>query len=438
MTELQVGVARADVTPPVGTPSIGFAARGPLTALHDPLLATAMVLSDGERTGVLITCDLIGLDAETTAEVRAGVSERTGIPGKGVTIACSHTHYGPDPGRDRSHPMVVAYHANLVYTLVGVVEEAMADLRPAAMGVGWGESYIGINRREKLPDGRVILGRNPDGPTDRAVGVLRIEELDGRPIACVVNFQTHPVAQTGTVAHISADYPGQMRRVVEELTGARCLFLQGACGDINAAIMEPCYESARTLGVRLGCEVVRVWETICPAPARELRFATTTVALPRIRYGSPEEARTLLRNVERELEARRAEGAAPGLISWLEKRLTRARDALASWDEGRELEPVMAELQAWQIGPCALATAPGEIFNQIGTQVKAASPFKDTFFVAYANGYIGYVPTPDAYDDGGYEVLHASQVDPDAAGMIVEGCLGLLGQLSKEDHRDSR
>jgi neutral ceramidase len=426
---ISAGVARADITPPVGIKSVGFSARGPLTRLHDPLYATALVAADGERRAALLACDLLGLDDETVADVRAEVHHRTGIAPGDVTVTCTHTHYGPDAFRFRGDPMVDAYRANLVHVLGGVVEEAAAGMGSALLGVGWGQSYIGVNRREKLPDGRVILGQNPAGPIDRTVGVLRIDAPDGTPLACVVNFQTHPVSQASQVDHISADYPGKMRDLVEMLTGAKCLFLQGASGNINAVIMEPCYEPARTLGTRLGCEVVRVWETVTPGPVSGLEVAGTTVELPRIRYGSAEKAEEVAQTLESGLERLRAENAPEGRVDRYERRLGWARDAARSWQTGELPEPVQAELQAWRIGSFAFATAPGEIFNQIGSRVKGGSPFQDTFFVTLANGYIGYVPVPEAYPDGGYEVMQASQVDPEAAATLAEGCLGLLRQL---------
>jgi neutral ceramidase len=427
---VSVGVARTDISPPVGIPSSGFAARGALTALHDPLFATALVVCDGEKGAALLACDLLDLDADTVSEIRKEVHKGTGIPESHVTVTCTHTHYGPDSHRDLSVPQVRAYRANLIHLLGGLVAAAASKQRPAHLGVGWGESGIGINRREKRPDGTVVLGNNPQGPIDRAVGVLRADGVAGAPIACLVNFQTHPVSQTGSVSHISADYVGHMRKVVESLTGATCLFLQGACGNINPILMEPEYEPARTLGTRLGCEVVRVWEAIGTQPAPGVDVASARVRLPRIRYGSQEGAEALLCALEGEIERLTSQNAFENLVRWAEKRLSRVRDAVESWATGRVLEPVEAELQAWRIGAdFAMATAPGEIFNQIGVHVKAASPFAHTFFVGYANDSIGYVPVPEVYAEGGYEVTHASQVDPEAAGMITDGCLRLLREL---------
>lgn len=423
---MHVGVARADITPPVGTRSAGFAGRGPLSRLHDPLYATALVVAEGGQVAALIACDLLGLDADTVGEVRRAIAGRTEIPADAVTVACTHTHYGPDPYRDQADPIVMAYRANLIQILAGVVEEAASNLTSALAGVGWGESGIGINRREKLPDGRVILGQNPDGAIDRAVGVLRIDTLDGAPLACVVHHQTHPVSQTGQVDHISADYPGRAREVVEALTGATFLFLQGACGNINASIMVPAYEAARTLGTRLGCEAVRVWETIAPQPVQGLAVGKRAIRLPTIRYGSPEQAAGLVGALEVELAELGIQGASEGRIIWAERRLERARSALESWEQGEPPEPVESEVQAWRLGELGLVTAPGEIFNQIGSAVKKESPFADTFFLSCTNDSIGYVPVPEAYADGGYEVTHASQVDPEAAGILREECLAAL------------
>lgn len=423
---LMIGIARADITPPVGTRSAGFAGRGPLSRLHDPLYATALVAAEGEIKAALIGCDLLGLDAATVAEVRRAVAERTAIPAAAVTVACTHTHYGPDPYRDQEDPLVSAYRANLIHVLAGAVEEAESLLAPAVAGVGWGTSDIGVNRREKLPDGRVILGRNPAGAIDRAVGVLRIDAPDGTPLACVVNHQTHPVSQTGQVDHISADYPGRARQVVESLTGATFLFLQGACGNINASIMKPTYESARTLGTRLGCEVVRVWETIAPQTFQGLAVGSRPIQLPSMRYGSAEQAAGLVIELENELADLEIQGASEGRIWWAQRRLERARSALESWEKDETPPPVESEVQAWRLGALGLVTAPGEIFTQIGLAVKEGSPFADTFFLSCSNDSIGYVPVPEAYPDGGYEVTHASRVDPEAAGILREECLAAL------------
>ena len=426
---LRIGISRTDITPPVGIPLIGFAGRGPAIGIHDPLYATAMVASDGERSIAIVSCDLLYVPAALSTAVRQEVQSRTGIPAQSVAVSCTHTHYGPDTNTESTRPDVAAYLADLKYQLAGIVQEAAEAQQPARIGVGWGQSDIGVNRRERLPDGRIILGQNPQGPIDRALGVCRISDADGKPLGTIANFATHPVSQAGKMRFVSADYPGQARRVVELLTGAPLLFLQGACGNINAVRMEDCYEPARSLGTRLGCEIVRVWETITPAEAAGVGSATQTEQLPRYRYGSPAQAEALVAELTSEVERLRAECEDAGALHWAELRLQRAQAALASWQGGPPLEPISAEFQAYRLGDLAWATAPGEIFNELGRQVKGGSPFPATFFAGYTNGSIGYVPVPEAYPEGGYEVTHACQVDPEASQILVRTCSKLLAGL---------
>lgn len=435
MTEervFQAGVASADITPAVGIQLVGFAGRGPSIGIHDHLHARALAFRDGSSRAVLIACDLLGLDAAAVADVRRAVTERVDIPSDRITVSCTHTHYGPDAYRDTSSPEVAAYRSNLVYQLSGAVFEAFQNMRPARIGVGWGSSSIGINRREKLPDGSIILGQNPNGPIDRELGVVRVDGLDGQPIAVVANFATHPVSQGGRMRLISADYPGRACSLVTELTGVPCLFLQGACGNINSIIMEHSHEPPRTLGTRLGCEIVRVWETIASEPVSSLSVASRMVSLPRLNFGSEAAAESVVKSLREEVETlRAAEEPNEGRIYWAETRLRRAEEALAGW-RGEPLPAIEVEIQALRVDDFAYVTAPAEVFNQTGSTVKKRSPFAHTFFVGYTNGSIGYIPVPEAYPEGGYEVSHGSQVNPDAEGILADGCVELLNDLKEQ------
>lgn len=149
MSELQAGVARAIITPPVGIPMVGFAGRGPAETVHDDLTVTALALeSDGARA-VVLAFDVLGVSDQFTANVRAEVARRAGDPAPAVLVCASHTHYGPSTaahGETQPPPDVAAYVTNLVHLAAGAAQEALASLRPAQLGFGTGESYIGIRR----------------------------------------------------------------------------------------------------------------------------------------------------------------------------------------------------------------------------------------------------------------------------------------------------
>ena len=425
-------MSRVDITPPVGIKMRGFAAREPSIGIHDQLKATSLVLSDGTVRAALVSCDLCSVDAGLVETIREETRMRTGIPESQIVIACTHNHYGPGVSERESAADLMAYRRILKFHLAGAIQQAQANMEKAAMGTGWGESHIGINRREKLPDGSIVLGQNPEREIDRQVGIVRFEDSKGSATACTVNFACHAVCQGPKMRLMSSDFPGKMRQVVENLTGTTCIFLQGACGNINPILMEHSYEPARRLGAQLACEVAKVWEEIETDPVKSLAVASKTIQVPRYDYGSEDKAEARATALAQQQEELRAEGATEGLIKWAEIRNRRATEALASWKTGKPMPKILAEIQVWGIDDLGIVFLSAEVFNEIGVYIKKHSPFSNTFFVGYANGQIGYVPIREAYDEGGYEVDDACQVGPEAEELIIKTSLDLLEKAHKE------
>lgn len=431
------GVARVVITPPVGIPMSGFAGRGVSTDVHDDLTATALVLGTAAGPALaLVCCDLLSLNSTIVERIRTGVSERAGIGADAVLIACSHTHYGPITSgdgltvSDAGNPVVARYVDNLVHTLAGAVAMAAGRLTPSRMLFGRGEVSVGINRREHR-DGMVVLGQNPDGPFDPTVRVLRIDTSDGTPLAAVMNYACHPVSLHSACTHMTADFPGVARRTIENNTGAMCLFLQGAAGDINPLLMGWEWNHLPRLGLPLGAEGVRVFwgaEPLADSPT-----ITTRRDLLRLPPMVPESETDALSRIE-ELEERQkvleADNPESGEAYWLQHRLTRLRTGLAVLREEAAPTPVPAEITAVGIGrEIGLVTAPGEIFTEIGQGIVDRSAFPQTFYAGYTNGSINYVPTRDAYPEGGYEVTHGCQVAPEAGELLGDASVDLLAAL---------
>jgi hypothetical protein len=426
MSELKAGIGRAIITPPVGIPMAGFAGRGPAEGVNDELLATTLAVESGCARALVVTMDVIGTGDDYTAEIRSEIERATGVPAASVLLCSSHTHYNAELGAD--DPIAASYKAYLKFLLAGTARAAVADLQPVRIGVGEGQSFIGINRRERKPDGRIWLGNNPDGPCDRQVRVMRLDTTDGKPLAALVNFTCHPVSPADTGRLLSADWIGSMRKLVESFTGATCLFLQGAAGDINPIEMRRSdYEPARRLGVMLGGEVARIFESTATAPAEGLALSSERIELPGMGFDSIDQADRALAELEAAL-AKADPGDASGTW-WAQNRLEKARKKHESLITGVPLPTIPAELTAIRIGNSAFVTCPGEIFNEIGVEVKRRSPVPHTCFVGYTNGSIGYVPVPSAYPEGGYEVESACRVGSAAAPMIAETAVSLLQKV---------
>ena len=429
---LYAAVARAHITPPVGIQLCGFAGRDPSVGIGDELTATAVVLRDGQTKVAIVALDLIFLQAAYVQRVCAEIERRTRLPAGNVLLCCSHTHYGPETAGYEGDPATsdqAAYMADLRFQIAGAVQEANANLKPARALLGRGSSEIGVNRRERRPDGAIILGQNPTGFIDRELIVLRLERPSGEPLAVLANFPCHGVSQSHLGRLISADFPGPMREVVEAATGATALYLQGACGNINPIRMIEGLETPRTLGTMLGAAAVLAYESAVPIAATPIRVAAKQAKLPAQRPASLEEAREAVAALEGELAQLTASKAHQGSRQWAEWRLSRARAQLESSETGKPLPPVVADLTAIGMGDLGIAAAPGEIFCEIGCAVRGASPFPHTMFLGYTNGSIGYVPIPEAYPEGGYEVTHASRVGPEAAGIVTDTAAGLLRKV---------
>ena len=89
-----------------------------------------------------------------------------------------------------------------------------------------------MNRRAQFPE-RTWLGKNSNGILDRQLGIIRIEKIDGSPLALIVNYSMHGTTMFSSNLLISADAPGIVAEYVEDNFGAPMLFINGACGDLD-------------------------------------------------------------------------------------------------------------------------------------------------------------------------------------------------------------
>lgn len=465
--QLLAGVARADITPPLGIAHAGWGAQSHQRAagVDLPLWATALALSDGVETLVIVDIDLIYLwDTEAPGVMRA-VQRLTGLPESHIRLAYTHTHSGPINGATWSSwvkegaEMVPAYDAILEQQIAGVARQALGAMRPARVAAGSGQARINVNRRFQRPDdGAVVCGRNWGGPVDHQLQVLRIDGIDGAPLAAVANYACHPITVGPDCELVTPDYPGVLKRAVEQSTGATCLFLQGATGDIGPiqGVARGGQAEYRRLGQIVGLEAARIWWELEPRRRQEryagtlesgsplaiyeddplpdldatLRVGTRTIRLPLKQFAPLDELEAAFRTHAERLDRLRAGGGDRAQIlqeTMLAKRAAMRAD-LARRNQDNTHRSVT--LQTFAIGDTiALPVVPGEPFCQIGMQVKARSPFAHTLFAGYANVGWAYIPTADAYPLGGYEV-EITPFAPEAAAIVVEESLALLGDLA--------
>ena len=108
-----------------------------------------------------------------------------------------------------------------------------------------------------------------------------------------------------------------------------------------------------------------------------------------------------------------------------------ARETMLLKDFPKQLPLI---LQAFRLGDLAITAVPCEVFVEIGLEIKEKSPFKPTFTTSLANGYNGYLPTPEHHKLGGYETWRArsSYLEVDASTKITNIIFELLQKLKNE------
>lgn len=439
MNTLKAGAARVHITPYVGAFLAGFGNRDHgCEGIHDELFARALALESGETTVAIASCDLIGLTRESVEAIRKQVEAATGIAAARVMLACTHTHSGPTMGLLR-HPGLDPELVHVIEKkIAGAVVMAHRSLGQAALGSGKGRARIGINRRERRPDGSTALGKNPEGPTDADVGVVRVDGPGGAPLALVVNHACHPVVLGGRNYLVSADYPGQVAALVEGVyPGALCLYLNGCCGNINPTVVGGTFEEARRAGMFLGAEAIQVAETLRTTSDASLASATAVVEAPLAPLPAAEEARNTVEQRTRVLEDQLARGEISRALYEADWQRGWARDVMAEYGKTERERTRRLEIHALRLGDALLIGTPGETFVEIGLAAKAASPLPKTFVVAYANGNVGYIPTAKAFEEGGYEVDSAHKFyygvyrfKPDVERLVTEAAIALAKELA--------
>ena len=462
--QFYAGVARCDITPPVGIAHGNWSAQ-----VHEraegvdlPLYCTVLAVSDGDEEVIIAEWELLyPPGGEWLDQARQRITALTGVPGSHIRLSATHTHAGPSlrkPWFEGGSEMIEPYRASLTDRLAGTCLAAHKALRPARVAGGKGACAVNSNRRLPWQPDRPMLAPNPDGYSDHEVGVIRIDNADsGQPLAILVNFAAHPTILAWGNRLISPDYPGTVRRTVESLTSGLCLFLQGASGNQNTIRdYSNQVEDARWIGRQIGLEAARVAELIETQPTQtkidhEVESSWTMGVVKRVPAGEPDgRVRCISRQVVLSLNYREAPTAAEvAEVEALEKQLADLRAQGAPDEKIREANrlarranlnlrviraqsqgtQIELEFQAIRLGPVALVGIPVEPFAEIGTQVKAESPFAATFFSGYTNGAHLYLPMPDAYEEGGYEVWVAPYA-PQAAGQAVTASLDLLRELA--------
>jgi neutral ceramidase len=445
----RVGAATSNITPWLGISINGGMSDRIATHVHDELHARCLVLDDGQSRLGIVAVDSCVVPREVFDEAKRIVNETTKMPVDHMLMSATHTHYAPTAGSAFQSDPDKAYQQFLARRIADGMRRAINNLAPARIGWGVGsEPNQVFCRRWKMKPGTIPpdpFGRKTDqvkmnppvgspdliepaGPTDPEVSVVSAQSPEGRPIALLANYSLHYV---GGYAgdHISADYCGAFADRIQQLISADrleppfvAMMTNGTSGNINninfrgGQPAQPPYGQMRLVANAVAAEAYNVYRAIQYRDRASLDVREKKIKLG-VRLPSQEEVE----------QARQIVAKAGGPVMKTLEQIY-ARETVLLSEYPKEVEVI---LQAMRIGDLAIVAIPCEVFAEIGLEIKQKSPFKPTFTVELANGYNGYLPTPEQHALGGYETWRArsSYLETQASPKIVETLLSMLTNL---------
>ncbi|HOC00729.1 MAG TPA: hypothetical protein PKM43_18525 [Verrucomicrobiota bacterium] len=393
-SEVFVGTAQLDITPERGIDLAGFAVRPqPATAVLDPLHARALYLEHGSEQLLWIQADILGFDQALADRLRAWGQVELGIPAPRIWLTATHTHSGPATialtGCGALQP---AYVARLEDRICHAARLARDTTEPCRLIESHGQCRLGIDRRGFA-----------SAHTDPHVAAFAWQRSDGTIKAALLDYAMHPVCLRGS--WISADWPGETARVISDsLPGHPVTIVgSGACGNINPPQVGVAPEQMRDWGASVAHSVLPglLRDSRMPPASGDgaFRVLTARIDLPLDHWSSGE------------LDAHKASCLAD--LSGSQAFGYKFRLALEAWHDmmSRRLqrgEPptTRLELGALALGQSAILTVNAEVFSKF-TALADPGVVPHIATVGCTNGMIGYLPTTDACDEGGYEVKWA-------------------------------
>lgn len=415
---MRAGFGVRDVTPVNGEDLCGFAARtGKTTGIHDRLFSKWIALDDGQARVVIGGNDIIGFSRSLAVAVRRSVAGAAEVPVRNVHLAATHTHSGPAAVHlRRCGKMSPSYVRKLQTTMIEAGCEAVRNLDgDIEIGVAAGSAGAALNRRDPKA-----------GPVDRTVVLVGLRDRrTGKLVSTICNFACHAVVMGEHNCRVSADYPGRVQSLIEQATGAPCMFLNGACGDLNPRLAHSVnFDDVDTIASEVATEALRL--------QKELQWsATPGFAARSLKVKLPTQVPTSRRELEVRFDRVTSAFHLPADI--FADRLETYADKLKNGTFPRSVE---AELSAVELSPeLGVFFLPGEVFTEIGMQIRKLAPWRHTLIVGYADGCVGYLPTRKAYDNPTYEpylaplFYNVPEFTPNVEAAVISGAETLLSSM---------
>ncbi len=443
MNELKVGFSRVNITPMMGITLSGYYVERIADGVLDELEINALAFECKGERALYIAVDNCGMHVDLINAFRAQITKTTGVPAEKIIIGATHTHTAPDMEFDSKTPIIRQYTEFVTLKIADAAKFALDDLKPAKMGYGIGNApRVAFVRRYIMKDGSIRTNpgvNNPDvvrslGDPDERVNVVRFDR-EGAETLIFVNFGNHPDVVGGN--KISGDWPTLLRGTVEKvLDNVKCVFANGVQGDVNHVNVFPAggdlnqmfmdfddvsrgYNHAQYIARVVCGGVLQTFDKVKYVDVDSIDCREKTMRLPSNRP-APEQMPEAHRIHELHASGRDSELPYEGMMLTT---VVAEAERMVNLENGPDAFEI--PVSCLRIGDVAMLGIAGEPFTGIGVELKNTEGYALICPLSNTNGYEGYFPMQDAYDEGGYEA-RSSIFRAGVAERIVEEGKALL------------
>ena len=413
---MKVGASSICITPPPGVVLEGYASRkGVSCGVHDDLYVSSLWLEIGDQTFVFSSIDVLGIPNALDSTVRSRVAEEFGIPPNNLLLAATHTHSGPALiGLQEGNQLNKLWLKLLPDYILGSIKMAKQVTEDCFMTIGtMNESGIGKNRRKA------------GGPTDPTLTTVAFWTKKTKDcMAVVINYACHPTVLDHNNLLISSDFVGPLRNTIwtlKEFTNSVVLFFNGAEGDVNIGYSAEKSALGKPVEVRRNFEMaVKVGKVLALDTALALEKCTKVKKESSV-FSLREKIRVPVRK--------------PRDVKEIEGDLASAVDELERFFLSEELKvseslpyEVDLPLHLIKLPNLTIFALPVEPFSEVGLRLRALVKNSYVMIISLANGWYGYLPTKEAFKEGGYETRLGrwSYLSEDTASRIVSAFQAML------------
>ena len=397
---MQIGFSKVDITPPILTCTNGgyyFEPKETHRGVHDPLYARTIVFKRDDMSAAIISLDLLSIQKSSVLKIKEMITKHCSIPESNIILHATHQHSGPFPYKNKKGIRNDAYWIVAEQQIAGSVYMAQSNMQRFFVGARKNTLDYALNRRILTKDGKVLYlshhpGLKPNQIVDNDLGIISFRKLDKRPLITLLNYACHPLSVGFVPGLISADFPGEAVKQVENRLFGTAIYTNGACANVHPKKHCEGFKAMKEFGSAMADKVLEVMPFIKVSLGENIQIIREELSVDLI----PEKM-----------------------------------DDNEDIREYRNGTSYSLEITILLINDIAFVAIPGEYFVEFQLEIKKKSPFPHTYLLTNSNGYVSYIPDRKSYDQEGYEV-ESTKFQRGSGEMIMAKICDLLGELVKE------